>query len=336
MKALWKKVLILLIALGVIAGLVFSFLQGRKEWMTEAQREKPVGTTPTVGKTTHGDAVVNLDQDRQKLIGLKTAAIEAFSLPPEIKAYGRVVDPQPLVGLTADIASARASLDASEKEYNRSKSLFDDGQNASAKALQTAEAALKHDQIALQAAKAQMVVTWGKAIADRPNLAEFVQALSTHEIALVQLNLPTGQLTAQEPTSARLVASAGEVTPGGFLGRATTTDHQVQGEGFLFIATNSSGSLTPGLALTGFLQLRGEPLRGAVIPDAAIVRWAGVAWAYTQTGDTNFIRRELVLEQPVEGGWFVTNGISQNERVVITGAQALLSEERKTEIKPAD
>jgi hypothetical protein len=336
MKALWKKVLIILIAVGVITGLVFAFLQGRKEWTTEAQGEKPVGAPPTVGQTTNGDAVVSLDQDRQKLIGLKTAAIQAFSLAPEIKAYGRVLDPQPLVGLTADIASARASLDASEKEYNRSKSLFDDGQNASAKALQVAEAALKHDQIAFQTAKAQLVVTWGKAIADHPNQAGFVQELSSHEIALVQLDLPTGQLAAQEPTSARLVAPAGEVTQTGFLGRATTTDHQVQGEGFLFIATNSSGSLTPGLALTGFLQLRGESLRGVIIPDAAIVRWAGVAWAYAQTGETNFTRREIILDQPTESGWFVTNGVAPDERVVVIGAQALLSEERKTEIKPAD
>ncbi len=49
-----------------------------------------------------------------------------------------------------------------------------------------------------------------------------------------------------------------------------------------------------------------------------------------------FQRRELALDRPVAGGWFVTNGLAPNDRVVLTGAQALLSEERKTQIKVGD
>lgn len=110
----------------------------------------------------------------------------------------------------------------------------------------------------------------------------------------------------------------------------------MQGEGFLFTATNAAGRLAPGLALTGFLQLPGAPLRGVVVPNAAIVRAAERAWVYVQTGDTAFQRRELALDQPVGEGWFVTGGLAPKDRLVVTGAQTLLSEERKTQIKVGD
>ena len=118
-----------------------------------------------------------------------------------------------------------------------------------------------------------------------------------------------------------------------FLGRAATTDPQVQGAGFIFVVTNAPAALTPGLALTGFLQLPGEPANGVIVPNAAVVHSDGRAWIYVQTGDTTFARREISLDHPVAGGWFVTNGVAPGDKVVVTGAQTLLSEERKTEIK---
>jgi len=121
------------------------------------------------------------------------------------------------------------------------------------------------------------------------------------------------------------------------LGRASTTDPQVQGEGFLLVATNASSTLmTPGLAVTGDLQLPGEALHGVFVPDSAVVRSAERAWVYLQTGDTTFARREITLDRQVAEGWFVTNSIGPGDRLVIIGAQTLLSEERKTQIKLED
>jgi hypothetical protein len=39
---------------------------------------------------------------------------------------------------------------------------------------------------------------------------------------------------------------------------------------------------------------------------------------------------------PVGGGWFVTNGVAEGDKIVITGAQVLNSEEHKMEIKIED
>jgi hypothetical protein len=110
----------------------------------------------------------------------------------------------------------------------------------------------------------------------------------------------------------------------------------VQGEGFLLVATNTAARLASGLAITGFLQLPGEALRGVLVPETALVRAAERAWVYVQTNATTFVRRDIGLEHPMADGWFVATGLSPNDRVVTTGAQTLLSEERKSQLKVGD
>ena len=73
-----------------------------------------------------------------------------------------------------------------------------------------------------------------------------------------------------------------------------------------------------------------------MVPDAAVVRSDERAWIYLQSDETKFVRREIALDQPATNGWFVVRGTAPGDRVVTTGAQMLLSEERKTQIKLAD
>ena len=321
----------------VLAAVVYGYLRMRKERTGDGESDKPIVAKSRVEHGTNGEAVVNLDLDTQRLIGLQTAALEAATQSPAVKAYGRVLDPSPLLALASDIAMDRATLAASSKEYQRLKTLFAQGQNASAKALESAQAAMQHDQIGLQTAEAQLVTAWGKSIVEQPDLAAFVESLAKLECVLVRLDLPAGDSLSEAPVGAQLVLP-GTNAPleARFLGRATTTDPQVQGAGFLFVATNAAARLVPGLALIGFLQLPGAPLHGVLVPNAAIVRAAERAWVYVQTGDTKFERREVALDQPVAGGWFVTRGLAPADRLVVTGAQPLLSEERKTQIKVGD
>lgn len=331
------KIFLALGALVLIAALIYGYVLMSKERTKEAAAEKPVTSESKVGLATNGEAVVSLDEKTQKLIGLETTALTASTLNPEIKSYGRVIDPSPLVGLLSSLSSARAGLEASAKEYQRVKALFSQGENASARALETAEAAMKRDQIALNTAEAQFASTWGGAIAGQPDLAAFVQSLATYETVLVRLDIPAGELLQETPTGGRLVLpGARQPIEARLLGRAATTDPQVQGEGFLLLATNTAARLASGLAITGFLQLPGEALRGVIVPETALVRAAERAWVYVQTSTTTFVRRDIGLEHPMADGWFVAAGLSPNDRVVTTGAQTLLSEERKSQIKVGD
>jgi hypothetical protein len=331
------KIILSLAALIAIAGLLYGYQQMSKERTNEARGEKPVTAESKVERATNAGAILNLDEKAQKLMGLETTLLSPATLASEIKCYGRVLDSSPLLGLVSNLASARAALDASGKECQRVKTLFNQGENASARALEAAEAAMKRDQIALQTAEAQLVCAWGQSVAGQPDLPAFVQALSTLQKVLVRLDLPAGEMTTETPMGARLVVpGTNQPLVAGFLGQTTVTDPQVQGQGFLFEATNTPARLSPGLAITGYLQLPNELLRGVIVPEAAVVRTAGRAWVYVQTGPATFTRRDLNQEHPVADGWFVTGGVTPNDRVVTTGAQTLLSEERKTEIKTDD
>jgi acyl dehydratase len=63
-----------------------------------------------------------------------------------------------------------------------------------------------------------------------------------------------------------------------------------------------------------------------------VVRQSGKAWVYVQTADDLFARREVVLEEPTAEGWF-TRSLAGGNRIVTIGAQTLLSEEFKSQIK---
>jgi hypothetical protein len=328
------RILIPIAAVIAIGALIFGYRQMSKERVADAEADLPITAATRVQTGANGETVVTLDLKIQQLIGLQTATPAAATLPPEIKAYGRVLDSATLVSLHNDAVAARAALQASQPEYERLEKLSAQD-NASAHALETAEAAMKHDQGALVTAEAQLAAAAGKAVLEEP--VDFFQSLAKQESVLVRLDLPAGEMPAATPTGAQLtLPGTAQPVAADFLGRAAMTDPQEQGAGFIFAVTNAPAALAPGLAVTGFLQLPGEPLHGVVVPDNAAVRLDERAWFYAQTGATTFTRRAITLDHPFAGGWFVTNSVAPGDKVVVTGAQTLLSEERKSQIKVED
>ncbi len=331
-----KIILILLVVAGVVAGLVFAYLAMNKERVAEAQGEKPVIPKSRVSTGPDGESILTLDAQAQEKIALRAEPLQQVSFNPEVKGYGRVLDPAPLVALVAELATAQAEVAASQKEFERLK-ILSQQQNAAERALQAAEATARRDQIAEATARARLVTGWGTAIADRPDLADTLKALISSSNRLVRVDLPPGVKIDSAPKGARLI-ELGEESPvlAGYLGPAPKVDPQMQGQAFLFLAKGNMPSLVPGKIVSAFLQLAGEPLAGWKVPDAAVVRHAGQGWIYVQTGGNTFTRRQIPLDRRLEDGWFLGKGANVNEKVVVRGAQALLSEELKNRIKLVD
>jgi hypothetical protein len=147
-----------------------------------------------------------------------------------------VLDPTPLTTLLLDIKSAEAALDASAREYERARVLFAQNQNASARALESAKAAMKRDRALLEAARARLLTGWGKPLAEREDLPALVKALTALESALVRIDLPPNESLFSPPTDARLISLSDEnrSAEADFLSPAPTTDAQMQGKGFFF------------------------------------------------------------------------------------------------------
>src|SRR5262249_5328583 len=149
--------------------------------------------------------------------------------------------------------------------------------------------------------------------------------------ALVQLEVPPGQPLTNSPTGARLLtlSDEGKLIPAQYLGPIPVVDSQMQARGFLFLVSPNREQLAPGAAVLGFLSLPGETETGVLVPRNAVVRLNGAAWVYLQTSPESFQRTEIELDHPLQNGWFVREKVKPENRIVSTGAQQLLSEERK-------
>ena len=279
-----------------------------------------------------GNTVITLDDETQRSIGLKVEPIAATELLPEIKGFGNVIDPTTLAAALNNLATVEAAYNATSKELERLKTLKEQG-NASDRALQAAEAAALRDQLLIQSAKDQLMLTWGKAMVEQKDLPGFVRSLTALDSALVRINLPAGEDIKSDPTGARIFRLSGKSVDAQFLGVAPGVDPLIQGQGYMFLVKPNEIGLRPGESLTGYLKIPGEPVKGMGVPRNAVVRSEGRAWAYVQTGDTAFTRKEVPLDHPLESGWFVKEGFAPNDRVVVTGVQTLLSEELKASIK---
>ena len=283
-----------------------------------------------ISHNTNGETVVTLEREVIERIGLKVEPLGAKQLEPETAAFGRVLDPSALSTSMAEFIAARATADASQKEFERLKTLAEQN-NASARALQSAAAAAQRDAAQAEAARQRFVAGWSKAIADRPDLAALINSLSSGQSALVRLDLPAGEVLKNDPLGARITTLASENASlaGAFLGAAAVVDPQTQSQGFLFLVKLQSARLVPGAALKGWLKFTGEPQSGVIVPLAAIVHAEGRTWAYVQTDEHEFTRKEIPASHPVEDGWFTQTAVASGDKVVVIGAQQLLSTEFK-------
>ncbi len=276
----------------------------------------------------HRPTVVKLSHEMQTNAGLQTALPVPAEVRPEIKGYGRVLDPAPLVTALFDIDTAQNALAVSSKEHARIKALFGQNQNASLQALESAEAAVKRDQLSLETARVRLLATVGRTVAERKDLPALVQSLASLNAALVRIDLLPGQ--SWEPVAGVRVApltSIEKSSEADFVGAAPSADVQSQGLAFLFLLRTNPPA--PGTAMVGQLPVSGERVKGWQIPRSALVRHEGAAWVYEQTADESFERVLVSLKRPLTDGWLVTDGLSATNRLVITGAQTLLSEQLK-------
>ncbi len=266
---------------------------------------------------------VKLEAETQTRLGLATTNLPAAEWTPEIKGFGRVVDAASLAAAVGEFAAARSALEVSTKELARVKTLTGQG-NASDRALQTADAAMNHDQLAFVAARAKLEMNWGKRLAENP--ADMLQRLEDGQSALVRIDLAAGEQL-PSPGAARIAPlnQAATVVTAEFFDATAGVDPQTQSQSFLFVA--KSGALTPGAAVTGLLKTSGASISGVVVPASAVLRHEGKGWIYVQTETNRFARTEIPLDRLTDGGWFVSENVWATNRIVINGAQTLLSAE---------
>lgn len=328
-----------LIALGVaalaaIVVLVWLFGAGGHD-----EEDQVTATTPSLSHRPNGDVIVTLSPEQQANIGLKTEVLAPITRVHEVTAYGVVLDPAPLAALDAQLVGAHAALDASQAEYARTRRLHSEQQNVSLKDFQTAQAKFQSDQAQFNLLGQRLADEWGGAIpAMAPAArAELVDALIKRAAAIIRVAVPAGRSLLNLPARAEItILGYSRQLATQSIWYAPTVDPNLQGQGFLLRVQAQGFPLRPGAAVTARLESSAAAERGVVVPSVAVVRTGDSAWIYVQTAPTKFERRAVPTGDSEAAGWFVKTGFTAGDRVVVTGAQALLSEEFKAQIQVKD
>ncbi|SRR5579875_241774 len=311
-----------------------------RAWSDEDD-EKPVSShVAQVFRDSSGDTIVAILPAAQKEIGIATRVLEAVARPVEVEAYGFVLDPESLAALNSKIVSAQAALDAAAAQYHRTSRLYAEQKNASLRELQTEQASYLSDNAMLQSLEQQLRTEWGGWIArmNPPARAELINALVDHRQAIARVTAPLGEELDELPAGARVRVLGHESQPlkAQVVYNAPTVIPSVQGQTFLVLLTSNKFPVRPGMAVSADLPAANTVERGVMVPRSAVVRYAGADWVYRQIDQTRFERMAIAPAQFTAAGCFVTANLSPGMRIVVTGAQSLLSEELKSQIQIQD
>ena len=294
-----------------------------------------------------GISVVTLSPEIQKNSGISTTKISATSFSSAQKSVGNVVAIDSLIeakskylNLFAETSIARAANSQNLQQYQRLKSLNEDDKNVSDHAVQVALANANADQAKVTAAQLQLKnlqittkLQWGEALAKlvfSDKLPPHLQNLLNRKNVLVQVSLPLNSASPRVASSIYITPlSETNAIKAIYVSPAAQADVSNYGKTFYYSAP--AESLRIGMRVSVDTPASGAN-NGAVIPSNAVVWYAGKPWAYFKNGKDQFVRKPIVADSEVNGGWFNPN-ISADSEVVVSGAQLLLSEEFKYQIK---
>jgi hypothetical protein len=289
--------------------------------------------------TENGQTALTLDSPTQNRLGLEVVTLAATVTRAQATFPAVVLSVQDLaasrnsyIAAQTQVQKAHIEADLARKEYTRLKTLFEENQNISEKSLQSAESTLDANEADVRAGEQQQALLgfvarqqWGGVVAEwvvkgSPELGRILE----QDEVLVQMTMPS-DATYGAPKTISLEILGGTRTEANLVSVFPRVDPRVQGRSFLYRAHARPG-LIPGVNLLAHLSV-GSAMKGLIVPTSAVVWSEGKAWVYQQTAADRFTRRAVPTDIPVERGFFVTGGFSPGDKLVVQGAQALLSEE---------
>jgi multidrug efflux system membrane fusion protein len=316
-------------------------------WIVHHVRNAPSGvpaSRPIAAQgvqTVNGETVVAIAPEAQRAGGIDVAPLAPSTFQAERFAFATAVDLQLLFDLSNRLAaaraerdSARAHADASQAQYERARSLYQDDRNVSLKSVQDAQAAARSDWARFHASEAvqggqeaSVRQQFGESLASAaaaPSSALFRQ-LSSGRATVLRITLPEGgnrqapaHITVDQPEGHAIAARKLSVSP--------QTDPAFQGFSYFYVA---EGALAAGTRTAAHIALDGKSPTGLLIPDSAIVWYGGQRWIYVRTAPDRFTRRQVSSASATNEGVLSTGGFRAGDKVVVRGAQLLLSEEQR-------
>jgi hypothetical protein len=294
----------------------------------------------------NGATVITLNAATQEREGIRVQPVTESSRRAELRATSVILSVSSLAALRNTYIAARTKLErdrvdlaTSRSQYQRTKTLYAENQNMSLQAMQSAEATYRNNQAQVttdeQDANLQLDTirqSWGSVVEKWVSHdGSTLNALLDQREFLAQVVFPLGEV-AIAPTTLSITAPTNQATEARLVSPMPQVNAQIQGISYLYLIPSRPG-FAVGMNLTVLVPV-GTPVRGVTIPGSAVVWWQGKAWLYEAISPTTFTRREVTTENPVTGGYFVPGStFTSGTKVVTAGAQALLSEEFRSQIQ---
>jgi len=327
-----RNILVGLIAAVIIIGAVI--------WIRSkpAQPANPAASSQAV---TTSAGTVEITPQQLTASGIEAQALPTSRFQPQTSAYASVLDPGPLLLLHGQLRSAQVQTDAtraraaaSEREYQRLALLNSQDHTVSDKMAEAAQVTRDADRAHLAAAQATLLADrgnarsrWGDVLVRWASAAHSPQldALNGGQQALLSVALPQGGATGTPPPTIHigLPGSSGAQISARLISPSPLADPVIQSPAYFYQAPRAG--LRAGMRIEAFLPA-GQSLEGVTIPNSAVVWYANRPWVYVQTDTTHFVRREISVDTPAPGGWFVAQWHG-GERIVVKGAALLFSQE---------
>ncbi len=296
-----------------------------------------------------GNAVVTVGQKAMVLSGIATEQLPRVTRATNVKAYGEVIGLDNLINLKTayliGVAAGRKAsyqLMVSRNLFNRTKALFHSSKYVSLQKLQDAEAGFDSDLADSEAAKerissarSMLLRRWGPVVTSWVvHNAAPAKGLADGRLCLIVVTLPAGTRVRHAAATAEIHGIGGKAVTARLVSVSPVSNPAVQGTSYFYLAPHEP-ALTTGLNIVATLPI-GRASPGVIVPASSVVWRGGKAWAYVKTGRGKFVRRRVCTTQSAGSGWFVKSGVKPGDRVVVRGAQLLLSEEFKSRIQGDD
>lgn len=281
-----------------------------------------------------GDSILLTANEIQNM-GLDTRALKVTKRIAEVLGYGVVQGHEAIAIAVAELRTATATAALSHAALARSQRLIGTPGAMPADTEETAAKQANVDETALALARRRL-----SSIVGLPQdwhekqRSKNLEALADGSDKLVHVTFPAASLAALKPTTLSIApivfAPVGGVQS---LPRWKTTviwrapaDPALPGPSFFALLDGSAAS--EGARVLVWAPL-GAAQSGIEVPATAAVISNGKYWCYVEKKPGTYERVELDPTASTETGYFVTNGLSDGDRIVTLGAGLLLAHQTK-------
>lgn len=330
----------------IVALFWFTVYLGQDEFEAYQEEEEEEIEGPERTTDEEGLTIIQLSQAVQKNSGIETSLTKPSSIQQQLSAYGEVISIAPLIqakreyaALKAKLTLAQSTLQQHQQKYEQLKALNADDKSVSDQSVNDALVTLKANQADITLAKSNLAsfkqttkLTWGNTLSrllDNISGKPYFTGLLNHQYALIRVSLPVNSPTPKKGNTLFVSPIGNEETTinAHYIAPAYQGDRSGLGETYYYSAPGAQ--LREGMRVSVLTKEHEDDyLNGSIIPNAAVVWYAGTPWVYVKRNSESFLRKPIVADTEVGNGWFDQH-FPVGTEIVTTGAQLLLSEEFK-------